>query len=91
MQGVKEGRRGLASIEDSVNGSLQGLKDYVKKSKEGLIIVANNSIDNTRTSKITITKKQKVEEKQLYGYFKRQIGEISLEETWTCNKHKSML
>ena len=31
----------------------------------------------------TITRKQKWEEKQLYGYFKRQIGEISHEKIWT--------
>ena len=30
----------------------------------------------------TITKKQKKEEKQLYGYFKQQTSEISYIKTW---------
>ena len=34
-------------------------------------------------SRSTISKKQKTEEKQLYGYFKRQTGEISHEKTGT--------
>ena len=33
----KEGGRGLASIEDSVDASLQRLKDYIQKHEEGLI------------------------------------------------------
>ena len=38
---------------------------------------------NTRTSGTTITRKQNLEEKQLYGRFKRQITNISYEKTWT--------
>ena len=32
----KEGARGLASIEDSVNASIQQLEDYIEKHEEGL-------------------------------------------------------
>ena len=32
----------------------------------------------------TKIRKQKWEEKQLYGHFKRQIGEVTHEKTWTC-------
>ena len=35
-------------------------------------------------NKTTITKKQKWEEKQLYGYFKQQTSEISHDKTWKC-------
>ena len=38
----KEGRIELASIEDSVDASMQGLKDNNEKSKERLITVASN-------------------------------------------------
>ena len=62
----KEGGRGLTSIKDCIDASIQGLKDYIKKSKERLITVATSSIDNIRANK----KKRKWEEKQLYGYFK---------------------
>ena len=42
-----------------------------------LITAANNSYVNIRTnSKTTKSTKQKGEEKQLYGYFKRQAKEI---------------
>ena len=37
----KEGGRGLASIEDSVDASIRGLKVYIKKSKERRITAAN--------------------------------------------------
>ena len=33
----KEGRRGLASIEDNVDTSIQRLEDYVEKLERGLI------------------------------------------------------
>ena len=41
-----------------------------------------NNTDNIKTNRKTITSKQKWEEKQLYGYFKRQTEEISYEKTW---------
>ena len=42
-----------------------------------------NNTDNTVTNRMTITSKQKWEEKQFYGHFKQQINEISFEKTWT--------
>ena len=41
----KERGRGISSIENSKNTSLQDLEDYIKK-KERLIAAANNSINN---------------------------------------------
>ena len=36
-----------------------------------------------KTNRMTITRKQKCEEKQFYGYFKWLISNISYEKTWT--------
>ena len=65
----KEGGRVLASIENSVNASIQRLEDYIEK-HEGLITAIRNDTDNGIDNRITITRKQKWEEKQLYGRFK---------------------
>ena len=47
------------------------LKEYIKKSKERLITVANNSCGNkSADGKTTKARKQKWKEKQVYGYFK---------------------
>ena len=79
----KEGGRRLASIEDSVDASLQRLKDYIDMHKGGVIIATKNYTDNTMANRMIINWKQKWEEKQLYGRFKRLIDNISHEETWT--------
>ena len=42
----KEGGRGLASIEDSVDASTQRLKDYIEKHERGLITTIRNDTDN---------------------------------------------
>ena len=59
----KEGRS-LAKIEDSVDASIHGVRDYIKKSKGRLINATSNSTDNKRTNRTTITRKQKWEVKQ---------------------------
>ena len=82
----KEGGRGLASIEDSVDASIQRLKDYIKKHKGGLITATRNETENT----MTITKKQKWEGKQLYGRFKRLINNISHDKTWTWLRKENL-
>ena len=79
----KEGGRGLASIEDSVDTSLQRLEDYIQKHDGGLITTIRSDTDNTMDNRITITRKQKWEGKQLYGRFKRLINNISRDKTWT--------
>ena len=68
----KEGGRGLASIEDSVDALIQQLEDYIQKQDGGLITAIRNDTDN----RMTITRKQKWEGKQLYGHFKRLINNI---------------
>ena len=79
----KEGGRGLASIEDSVDASIQRLEDYIQKHEGVLITAIRNYTDNTMDNRMTITRKQKWEGKQLYGRFKRLIYKISNDKTWT--------
>ena len=79
----KEGGRGLASIEDSVDASIKRLEDYIQKHDGGLITSIRNDTDNTMDNRMTITRKQKWEGKQLYGRFKRLINNISHDKTWT--------
>ena len=77
----KEGGRGLTSIEYSVDASIQRLNDY--REKHGRLITAiRNETDSTMGNRMTINRKQKWEEKQLYGYFKRLINNISQEKIW---------
>ena len=78
----KEGERGLANIEDSVDATVQRLEDYLKKRKGKLITTTGGNIDNVRTNKTKITGKQKWDEKQLSGYFKWQTSKISHEKIW---------
>ena len=78
----KEEGRGLTNIENGVNAPIQWLEDYIKKSKERLIMTARNSTDTIMIDRTT-TKKQKWEEKPLYGYFNWETSEISHEKPWT--------
>ena len=55
----KEGGRGLASIEDSVDASLQRLESYIEKHERGLITAIRNDTDNTIDDRMTTTRKQK--------------------------------
>ena len=55
----KEGGRCLANIEDCVEATIQGLEEYTKKSKDRLLMAANNSRCNIWTNrKTTKTRKQ---------------------------------
>ena len=78
----KEGGRGLASIEDSVDASIQKFEDYKEKHEGGLITAIRNDTGNTVAKIMTIINKQKWEEKQLSRRFKRLIKNISHEKTW---------
>ena len=69
----KEGEKGLARNEDTVDSSIQGLEDYIEKHEGRLITVIENDTDNTMANRLTITRKQKWEAKQLYRHFKRLI------------------
>ena len=79
----KEGGRGLVSIENNVDTSIKRLEDYMKKHERGLITAIWNNTDSTIDNRMTKTRKQKWEEKQLHGRFKRLINNISHEKNWT--------
>ena len=79
----KERGRGLASVEDTVDASIQRFEDYIEKHERGLITTIRNDTDNMIDERMTTTRKQKWEEKQLYGRFKRLINNISHQKTWT--------
>ena len=78
----KEGGRGLAGIEDSVDTSIQ-LEDNIEKHEGGLMTAIRNNTDDTIDNRMTKTRKQKWEDKQLPGRFKRLINYISHDKTWT--------
>ena len=78
----KEGGRGLTSNEDSVDVSIQWLDDYIQKRRGRLITATRNNTDNMRINRTTINRKQKWEENQLYGRFKRLIRDISYKKMW---------
>ena len=86
----KEGGRGLASTEDSVDASILRLEDYIEKYEEGLITAIRNETDNTMDNRMTINRNQKWEEKQFFGRFKRLINNISHEKTWTWLRKRNL-
>ena len=66
----KEGGRGLACIEDSVDALIQRIEDYIQKPDGGFITAIRNDPDNTMDNRFKITRKQKWEGKRLHGRFK---------------------
>ena len=87
----KEEGRGFASIEDSVDASIQRLEENIEKTRRGLITAIRNDTDNTIDDRMTTTRKQKWEKKQLYGRFKRLINNISPQKTWTWLRKGNLL
>ena len=86
----KEGRRGLANIKDSVDASIKRLEDYIEKQEWGLITAIRNDTDNTINDRMTRTRKQKWEKKQLNCRFKRLINNISHQKTWTWLRKRNL-
>ena len=79
----REGGRILTSNEDSIDTSIQRLKDCIEKRGGRLITATRNNTNNTRTSGTTMTRRQTWEEKQFYERFKRPKRNISHGKTWT--------
>ena len=81
----KEEGREFATMEDSVDASIQRFEDYTEKHERGQIITIRNDTDNMIDDRqqMTTNWKQKWEEKQLYGRFKHLINNISHQKTWT--------
>ena len=82
----REEGRGLTSIKDNVDASIQRLEDYIQKYDGGLITAIRNDTDNTMNNRTTITRKQKWEGKQFYGRFQRLRNNISPDKTWTWQR-----
>ena len=76
----KRGERGLISIDDWIDETIQGLEEYTKNSKKRLITAASNSNYNLRLEN------RNEKKKQLYGYFKRQTNKIAHKMTWTWQR-----
>ena len=57
----KEGGRRLTGTENSVDASIQRLTDYIENPGGRLIIATRNNTDHTRTTRTTMTRKQKWE------------------------------
>ena len=83
MYQEKRGEEDTASIEDSVDISIQRPEDYIEKHEQRLITAIRNNTYNTIDNRMTITRKQKWEGKQLHGRFKQLINKISHDKTWT--------
>ena len=62
---------------------LETLIHAVRKHDRELITTIRVDTDNTINERMTTTRKQKWEGKQLYGRFKRLINNISHQKTWT--------
>ena len=56
-------------------------EEFIEKQGKRLIIVTRKNTDKTKIKRKKITKHKW--EEQLYGHFKQQTSEISLEKTWT--------
>ncbi len=55
----KDGARGFASIEDTVDASIRRRGDYIEKRKEGLITAIRNNTNSKRINQTAITRKHK--------------------------------
>ena len=71
----KEGERGLASIEESVDASIQRLENYLQK-RGGRLITGTRKILTTQRLTMYINRKQKQKEKQINRHFKQLISNI---------------
>ena len=69
---------------------LKRLEDYIQKHDGGLITAIRNDTDNTMDNRMTITRKQKWEDKQLYWRFKRLISNISTRQNLDLAKKKKL-
>ena len=79
----KEEGRGLASIDASIR-----LEDYIEKHEGGLITAIRNYTDNTKTNRMTITRKQKWEGKQLWVFLTTNEQHFTRENLDMAKKRK---
>ena len=73
----------MKEIENKADALIQRPEENIQTQDGGLITAIRKDTDNTMDNRMTITRKQKWEEKQLYRQFKRLINNISRDKTWT--------
>ena len=81
LQVTRKGVRGLASNVDSFDPSIQRPEDYIEKPRKIPMTATRNNTNNMRTNRTAITRKQKWEEKQLYGRFKQHLTRENVDES----------
>ena len=84
-----EGGRGLIGVQDTVKTAILGLRNYVKNSKERLLVAASTTTKNEDGETPTEYKNRKKNErntqwtqKQLHGQFIRQTTDKASEDRW---------
>ena len=64
----KKGWRGLASIKDTVDASIQRLEDYIENHERGLNTDIRNDTDSTIDDRMTTTRKQNGKKTTLWPF-----------------------
>ena len=67
----------LPALKTAFTLQYNNRKTYIEKRAGRLIRATRSNIDDTRIRRTEITRKQKWEEKQLYGRFKQLTSDIS--------------
>ena len=83
----KAGGRGVTSIEDSVDTSIQ-LENYTEKNEGGLITATRNNTDNTKANRMSITRKQKCEKTTLWAFKTTNKQYLTRENVDVAKKRK---
>ena len=80
----KEGGGGIVSTEKSMDESIQGLEDNIKKEQR--------KTNNSDKEKHNDQQKGNInwKKRKLYGYFKWLTNEISHEKTWTMQRRRNL-
>ena len=84
----RKGGRGLISIEDSVDASIQRLEDYIEKCGGKLITATRKNIDNTRINRTKIPRKQKWGRKNLWTFDATNNRHLTQENVDVAKKGK---
>ena len=87
----KEGGRGLASIEDNIDASIQRLEDYIEKHERRLITAIRNGTDYTIDERMTITRKQNGEKNNCMAALKTNKQHLTPENLDFTRDTESLL
>ena len=78
-----KGERGLTTIQDSGDSSIQRLEDDIYKCEGRLIIAIRNNTDDTIINRIEITRKQKIGRKTTVWILQATNKRNFTRENWT--------